>query len=951
MPYPLALPLGRCPSLHMYSSGRRLVRTTCPSCETTLGSNPSSSSSSSYVRGALSSSSSSSEGAAAAGALALSRCGSGCSRHRRAPPRRRSHVQEYSSGMALPPPPPSPPPPAPPPLDGPLRRLSAASHSLSCDVRGYHPSGAHHDVRDVLVTSRRETREHRRQSSSSSMLQRVSGACGAGGGGGGGGGGLVRPTPLYPCLPGPASPHHHHHHHHFHPHRQPLLSSPAAMAARHALCTGDPFTCTLHSPGRLYPAPGRALRLYADVEEEEEEVGGGGGSLSLRSLSVTAQRGSSSSDPNPSDCSLECDCCLGATARRYGGGDDDDDDGHNVVDSNRSTYGSSEPKDSSDVSSYDSRVYRAREGGASGSSEDDVEKGEGGRTCSPLALLSSTPLPPANRSSCSRKTRALHGAVVVEEPRELSPQDQEPIVVVHKSEERSDQIVELDIRDERQATKEVQEEESACFVKVEEEEEKEEGEEGRGEIACDVKGVGIQDVCDVKGLDRQDVCDVKGLDRQDVRDVKGLDRQGMCDVKDVDRRGGCDVKGLDRQAVCDVKDVDRRGVCDLCSAQEPSEGCAVCGRGSAGRGQAAVDSPTTGTSDKQTGRLPAQAGEECSSRRRRGRREDGDVIERIRKSRSSELHLSKGGVVDKVTGRSGHEQRARYSRQLPLTASSVPAPSSSRGSNSGGAGHRRTRSASCRRHSSAVAAVHRSHSASNSRSYHHHHHHHQPQQQQQHYHHHHNPRTSSQASSRARPPSSSSRHHHHLHHHHHNNHRPQHLAYSSPYSSSGPRHGAAAGGGGGGGGPSSTTSSTKRLTSSNRRYLWALEHLASPVRTRSVYHQHHQYLEGCDMCTRQQALYLAAAQLHEGGGGGGGRGRRAIAGGGGSSACGSEHVGVCRTCADRGEEGERGRNPKHSMVVFTEPQGERGGVCLLVACLTSQQHATDLLGQFYVLPH
>ncbi|KAK6190724.1 hypothetical protein SNE40_002525 [Patella caerulea] len=63
-----------------------------------------------------------------------------------------------------------------------------------------------------------------------------------------------------------------------------------------------------------------------------------------RSASIIAVRGSSSSDPNPSDSSLECDCFKNVDTTQ--------------VDSNKSTYGSSDVKDISDTSSNDSNVYR-----------------------------------------------------------------------------------------------------------------------------------------------------------------------------------------------------------------------------------------------------------------------------------------------------------------------------------------------------------------------------------------------------------------------------------------------------------------------------------------------------------------------------------------------------------------------------------------------------------------
>ena len=104
--------------------------------------------------------------------------------------------------------------------------------------------------------------------------------------------------------------------------------------------------------------------------------------------------------------------------------------------------------------------------------------------------------------------------------------------------------------------------------------------------------------------------------------------------------------------------------------------------------------------------------------------------------------------------------------------------------------------------------------------------------------------------------------------------------------------------------------------------MWAVEHHRAglnpgPVRTRSY---HHQYLGQCDICARQQALYLAAAQLHNSVGGGGGGGVR---GGGGVPhvMCDPMQGVLCRLCHQRGRVNSNA-GPKHSMVLFTEPQGE-----------------------------
>ena len=101
---------------------------------------------------------------------------------------------------------------------------------------------------------------------------------------------------------------------------------------------------------------------------QEEDLG------LVRTASMVAVRGSSSSDPNPSDSSVECDCCKQST-----------DLGQ--VDSNKSTYGSSDIKDSSDVSSYNSNFTPDKSPQSS-----DSEK---------CQLGSLTPLPPVrSRPGC-----------------------------------------------------------------------------------------------------------------------------------------------------------------------------------------------------------------------------------------------------------------------------------------------------------------------------------------------------------------------------------------------------------------------------------------------------------------------------------------------------------------------------------------------------------------------
>ncbi|KAL8615284.1 hypothetical protein ACOMHN_051776 [Nucella lapillus] len=132
------------------------------------------------------------------------------------------------------------------------------------------------------------------------------------GGWGGGGGcpGVTRPVPLSSCGAAPYHPHHHHHHHH---HRRAPFTTTTTTPGGRVVVSG----CRDVSCGCLrravHPAtPGLAVRL-----KHPPWVGGGGGGGGrarqgesprqdkrgwLRTLSVTAVRGSgsSSSDPSPS---------------------------------------------------------------------------------------------------------------------------------------------------------------------------------------------------------------------------------------------------------------------------------------------------------------------------------------------------------------------------------------------------------------------------------------------------------------------------------------------------------------------------------------------------------------------------------------------------------------------------------------------------------------------------
>ncbi|XP_046347588.1 E3 ubiquitin-protein ligase ZNRF3-like [Haliotis rufescens] len=115
---------------------------------------------------------------------------------------------------------------------------------------------------------------------------------------------------------------------------------PSRMSTTHVMspsCQGQCGYSHRAGPRRplILPVP-HSVRRACESEAEREAV---------RAASIVAVRGSSSSDPNPSDTSLECDCCKQSA-------------GSTMFDSNRSTYGSSDNKDSSDVSSYDSYFYR-----------------------------------------------------------------------------------------------------------------------------------------------------------------------------------------------------------------------------------------------------------------------------------------------------------------------------------------------------------------------------------------------------------------------------------------------------------------------------------------------------------------------------------------------------------------------------------------------------------------
>lgn len=222
---------------------------------------------------------------------------------------------------------------------------------------------------------------------------------------------------------------------------------------------------------------------------------------------------------------------------------------------------------------------------------------------------------------------------------------------------------------------------------------------------------------------------------------------------------------------------------------------------------------------------------------------------------------------------------------------------------------RRARSASCRRHTSHLVAVNRSHSLSATRHQHHHHHHHSG-----------NPLFSS--SRRLNSVSTSSNSHHY---HHYRSHRQQAAITSAtttsatnPASSSSHHHHQHRHGG--------SSASSRRGSSSNKRYMWAVEQMVgsnlSPSRTRASHH--HQYVSHCAICARQHALYLAAAQIHNSssGGGGGERGGELVSSSSQLAVGEGVHggAGYCRLCHQQQRRSSESA-PKHSMVLFTEPQG------------------------------
>ena len=149
-----------------------------------------------------------------------------------------------------------------------------------------------------------------------------------------------------------------------------------------AFPTTAPCTCSFHSRATAVYTR-HAARLYIPIDYTSPthksqraiaaKVGGASASAlpidliheheAVRASSAAAVHGSCSSDANPSDTSAECDCSKYSCQ----------------ADSTRSTYGSSENKDSSDISSCDScNAYCGKDSASSVDDNHKVVKSIGG---------------------------------------------------------------------------------------------------------------------------------------------------------------------------------------------------------------------------------------------------------------------------------------------------------------------------------------------------------------------------------------------------------------------------------------------------------------------------------------------------------------------------------------------------------------------------------------------
>ena len=113
--------------------------------------------------------------------------------------------------------------------------------------------------------------------------------------------------------------------------RTQMFQTPATSLASDNLCSSPMFL------GRTRFYPSKRLNSW----ESDPEF-----ASSKNNISTMAMCGSCSSDQNPSNESLQCNCCRRMSDSTF-------------IDSNQSTYGSTDMKDPSDVSSYDSNVYRS----------------------------------------------------------------------------------------------------------------------------------------------------------------------------------------------------------------------------------------------------------------------------------------------------------------------------------------------------------------------------------------------------------------------------------------------------------------------------------------------------------------------------------------------------------------------------------------------------------------
>lgn len=110
-----------------------------------------------------------------------------------------------------------------------------------------------------------------------------------------------------------------------------MFQTPSTSLASDNLCSSPMFL------GRTRFYLSKRLNSW----ESDPEFAG-----SKNNISTMATCGSCSSDQNPSNESLQCNCCRRMSDSTF-------------IDSNQSTYGSTDMKDPSDVSSYDSNVYRS----------------------------------------------------------------------------------------------------------------------------------------------------------------------------------------------------------------------------------------------------------------------------------------------------------------------------------------------------------------------------------------------------------------------------------------------------------------------------------------------------------------------------------------------------------------------------------------------------------------